>query len=125
LPFDSYHLPERFQAATLNLVGVKHLFVVPQLRSSTYVRTLSQAFTELRHCQPGEIQIEDLPDLRNFIVVDNAEQSRADLAKLHIKSMVDWREILMWRDDTKEARIQRNIMAGLQKEEIINLQFTR
>jgi len=125
LLFDSYHLPEYFQAATLNLVGVKHLFVVPRLRSSTYVRTLSQAFIELRHCHPGEIQIEDLPDLRNFIVVDNAEESRADLAKLHIKSMVDWREILLWRDDTTEARIQRDIMAGLQKEEIINLQFTR
>ncbi|KAF9564483.1 acetyl-CoA synthetase-like protein [Agrocybe pediades] len=118
----AYRLTEL--AATLNLVGVKHLFVVPRLRSSTYVRTLSQAFIELRHCQPGEIQIEDLPELRNFIVVDNAEESRADLEKLHIKSMVDWREILMWREDTKEKRIQKELEAGLQKDEVINLQFT-
>ena len=111
--------------ATLNLVGVKHLFVVPRLRSSTYVRTLAEAFPEIRGVHPGEIHLEDLPELRNVVIVDNAQESRADLLKLHIKSMVDWREILIWREDVHEARVQSNITTGLKKDEVINLQFTR
>ncbi|PPQ87692.1 hypothetical protein CVT25_011459 [Psilocybe cyanescens] len=118
----AYRLTEL--AATLNLVGVKHLFVVPQIRTSTYVRNLSEAFLEIRNHQPGELQIKDLPHLRNLIVVDNKEEHRADLAKLHIKSMVDWREILIWREDSREARLQKEIYAGLEKDEVINLQFT-
>lgn len=109
----------------MKLVGVKHLFVVPQIRASTYVRTLSQAFPEIRSCHPGELQIEDLPELRNLVVVDNAEEHHADLAKLHIKGMVDWREILVWREDAHESHVQKSICAGLQKDEVINLQFTR
>ncbi|KDR72597.1 hypothetical protein GALMADRAFT_252749 [Galerina marginata CBS 339.88] len=118
----AYRLTEL--AATINLAGVKHLFVVPRLRSSTYVRTLSQAFPELRTAHPGEICIEDIPKLRNLVVVDNAEEERSDLAKLHIKSMVDWREILMWRQDTPEAKLHRELYSVLDKDEVINLQFT-
>jgi len=111
--------------ATLHLVGVKHLFVVPRLRSSTYVRTLAEAFPEIRGAHPGEIQLEDLPELRNVVVIDNAQEAHVDLAKLHIKSMVDWREVLIWREDVHEARVQSNITAGLKNDEVINLQFTR
>ncbi|CAA7268372.1 unnamed protein product [Cyclocybe aegerita] len=118
----AYRLTEL--VGTLKLVGVKHLFVVPRIRSSTYVRTLSEAFVQIRSQHPGEIQLEELPELRNLVVVDNAESEKDDLDKLHIKSMVDWREILIWREDATEARIQRNICAGLDKDEVINLQFT-
>lgn len=86
---------------------------------------MAEAFPEIRGAHPGEIQLEDLPELRNIIVVDNAQESHADLAKLHIKSMVDWREVLIWREDAHEARVQSNITAGLKKDEVINLQFTR
>lgn len=113
------------QAATLNLAGVKHLFLVPRLRSSEYVRMFAEAFPEIRGAHPGELRVEDLPQLRNIVVVDNAEEYRANLAPLHIKGTVDWREILMWREDTREARVQKDILRGLKKEEVISLQFTR
>lgn len=116
---------EQLQAATLNVVGVKHLFIVPRLRASNYVRTLAEAFAEMRGAQPGDIQIQDLPELRNIVLVDNAEEARDDLAKLHIRSMVDWREILMWRQDGHEAKLQQKLYEGLDKDETINLQFTR
>ncbi|KAF6747150.1 acyl-CoA synthetase [Ephemerocybe angulata] len=103
---------------TLNLVQVKHLFVVPRIRSSEYVRMISQTM------QPGELQLEDLPALRNFVVVDNAEEAKEDLAKLHIKSMVDWREVPIWREGTREAKMQKEIEEGLDPDEVINLQFT-
>ena len=86
---------------------------------------LAEAFAEIRGMQPGEIQIEYLPDLRNIVVVDNKEEAKADLAKLHIKSMVDWREILLWREDAREGRVQRDISASLDKDDVINIQFTR
>ena len=80
---------------------------------------------EIRNAQPGELQIQDLPELRNIILVDNAEEGRDDIAKLKIRSMVDWREILMWREDVHEAKLHRKLYEGLHKDEVINLQFTR
>ncbi|KAF9041277.1 hypothetical protein BJ165DRAFT_1488144 [Panaeolus papilionaceus] len=110
--------------STLKLSGVKHLFVVPSIRSSQYVRMLSQAFVEIRSQSPGNLQVEDLPEWRNLVVVDNREEARRDLEKLHIKGMVDWREILIWRNNGKEAAEQKQIGAGLERDEVINLQFT-
>lgn len=109
---------------TLNLVEVQHLFVVPSIRSSTYVRMLAETFPEMRSMHPGELQIEDLPSLRNFVVVDNAEEAREDLAKLHIQSMVDWREIPIWNESAREARIQTEMEKNLHRDDIVNLQFT-
>ena len=123
IPLNCAHI--YLQAATLNLAGVEHLFLVPRLRSSEYVRMFAEAFPEIRGANPGELQVEDLPQLRNIVVVDNAEEYRADLAPLHIKGTVDWREILMWREDAREVRVQKDILRRLNQEEVISLQFTR
>ena len=69
--------------------------------------------------------MEDLPELRNLVLVDNEDTARHDLAQLHIKSMVDWRELLMWREGHGAAQARRDIIAKLQKDDVINLQFTR
>lgn len=86
---------------------------------------LAETFPEMRSMHPGELQIEDLPSLRNFVVVDNAEEAREDLAKLHIQSMVDWREIPIWNESAREARIQTEMEKNLHRDDIVNLQFTR
>lgn len=110
---------------TLKLVGVKHLFVVPSIRSSEYVRMLSQGFPDMRSARPGEIQLAELPELRNFVVVDNLEAHKTGFERLHIKSMVDWREILMWQGDTRLDEMQKDIESSNRKDDVINLQFTR
>ena len=69
-PYDASPL-YLLQVSTLNLVGVTHLFVVPRLRSSAYVRALCAAFPALANSPPGAIQEEALPALRHLIVVDN------------------------------------------------------
>jgi hypothetical protein len=74
---------------------------------------------------PGELQLEGLPSLRNLVVIDNAEESRAELEKVEVKSMVDWREVPIWREGSREARIQKEVEEGLDRDEVINLQFTR
>ena len=86
---------------------------------------LAQTFPEIRSAKPGEIQLEDLPELRNLVLVDNRDTAHNDLAQLHIKSMVDWRELLMWREGHVAAQVRKNITARLQKDDVINLQFTR
>jgi len=109
----------------LALVEVQHLFTVPRIRASAHVETLSQAFPQIRSQHPGEIEIEELPKLRNLIVVDNAEEERERLGRLKIKSMVDWREILLWREDVPEERRVTALKFDLKQDDVINLQFTR
>lgn len=89
------------------------------------METFSQAFPQIRSQKPGEIQIEELPELRNLIVVDNAEEEKARLGRLKIQSLVDWREILLWRKDSAEQTRLNGVRNSLEKDDVINLQFTR
>ncbi|KAJ3783271.1 acetyl-CoA synthetase-like protein [Lentinula aff. detonsa] len=103
---------------TLRLVGIKHLVIVPSLRTSQYLKILLERFPSLASSNPGEIQEAELPELRNLIVVNNRDEHEL------IKAAVDWREIILWREDTREAKLVRDIAQGLDKDEVINLQFT-
>ncbi|PBK94725.1 acetyl-CoA synthetase-like protein [Armillaria gallica] len=112
-------------AAALRHVGVKHLFVVPRIRSSAYIQLLADLYPSIRSANPGEIQEEALPDLRNIVVVDNEESCRAELDALGVKSLIDWREVFVWRQDRSSLDQQRQAAAdSLHKDEVINLQFT-
>ncbi|KAH6900892.1 acyl-CoA synthetase [Coprinopsis sp. MPI-PUGE-AT-0042] len=102
----AYRLHELVNA--LKLVGAKHLFSVPSIRTSHY------GIYNSRNC----------PDLRNFVVIDNMNEAQAELEKLHVRSTVDWREVMLWQEGSREAKIQRQIERGLDKDEVINLQFT-
>ena len=109
----------------MQLASVKTLIFVPRIRSSDYLRMLAQTFPEIRGAKPGEIQVEDLPDLRSLVLVDNEESAHNDLALLRIKSMIDWRELLMWQEGHGAAKARRDIAARLETDNVINLQFTR
>ncbi|SJL12833.1 related to Long-chain-fatty-acid--CoA ligase [Armillaria ostoyae] len=112
-------------ATALRHVGVKHLFVVPRIRSSAYIQLLADLYPSIRSAHPGEIQEEALPDLRNIVVVDNEESCRAELDALGVKSLIDWREVFVWRQDRVSLDQQRQAAAdSLYKDEVINLQFT-
>ncbi|KAI0371268.1 acyl-CoA synthetase [Pilatotrama ljubarskyi] len=119
----AYRLPELVN--TLKLVGVSHLFVVPRIRTSAYVRMLCDAFPALANSKPGDIQEAALPELRHLIVVDNTGELKQFERELEdVKPAVDFRELLVWREDTEERRRVEDIMAGLQVDDVINLQFT-
>jgi hypothetical protein len=114
------------QVETLNLVGVTHLFTVPRIRTSNYIRMLSDAFPELCNSSPGNIQEPTLPLLRNLVVVSDIN----DTAEWHqemcdVKSITDWREVLIWREDTWEQRRIEELVQSQRSDEVINLQFTR
>ncbi|EKM56989.1 uncharacterized protein PHACADRAFT_208155 [Phanerochaete carnosa HHB-10118-sp] len=110
--------------ATLGLVGVKHLFLVPRIRSSAYLQNLADAFPSLASSSPGNVNIKRLPDLKNIVVLDDlgGAQGAAEMARA--KSAVDFREILVWRHAGPEQRELEALERGLQQHETINLQFT-
>lgn len=118
----AYRLQEL--VGTLNLVGVKHLFIVPRIRTSSYLEMLTEALPELRSCSPGNIQAAVLPKLRNLVVVDNKGEFQQESEKLNISSTIDWREIIMWREHIQEEKLRRETIQSLDKDDVINLQFT-
>lgn len=113
---------------------VKHLFLVPRLRSSTYIRTLASAFPALAHSAPGDIQEPAIPSLKNLVVVDNTPGAHGkvggDLRKFEeecegARCVVDFREVLVWREDGPLKGRVEEIARGLHCDEVMNLQFTR
>ncbi|KAI6045273.1 acetyl-CoA synthetase-like protein [Pisolithus marmoratus] len=119
----AYRLPELVE--TLNIAGASHLFVVPRIRTSQYVRGLCAAYPDLRHSVPGNIQAADLPSLRNFVVVDDMPDHREYLKEIgDMKCAVDFREMLVWREDGAEQRRVKELVNSHHSGEVINLQFT-
>lgn len=111
---------------TLKLVGVSHLFVVPRIRSSAYVSMLSEAFPALSNSSAGDIQEPSLPDLRHLIVVDNTGDLKTFQAETgDVKCAIDFREVLVWREDNPAKTRVEEIAASLNHDDVINLQFTR
>ena len=49
---------------TLNRVGVSHLFLVPNIRTSNYLSSLTKACPEIANSPRGDIQAEELPHLK-------------------------------------------------------------
>lgn len=98
----------------------------PRIRASAHVRMLCDAFPALANSSPGDIQEPALPDLRHLVVVDNIgvrDQFEREIEGA--KPAVDFREVMLWREDTEERRRVENIAARLDVHDIINLQFTR
>ncbi|KAI0264677.1 acetyl-CoA synthetase-like protein [Gloeopeniophorella convolvens] len=110
---------------TIRTVGVSHLFLVPQIRTSSYLMLLAEALPSLRTFSPGNIHEEALPDLKHIVVVDNTHQPK----KFHetlgdIRCAVDFREVLLWQGGNKEDRTVEQTKKTLHKDDVMNLQFT-
>ncbi|KAL5514338.1 hypothetical protein ACEPAG_2426 [Sanghuangporus baumii] len=111
--------------STLRLVGVSTLVVVPRIRTSHYVAALAEAITGLATCHAGEISVEDLPELRNIVVVDNTSGSDEFRNLLQdIRCAVDFREIFEWHESTAERRAVEELERMATNNDVINLQFT-
>jgi hypothetical protein len=58
--------------------------------------------------------------------VDNQENEGMRIAReLKMKCLIEWKEMLVWQGNGREEKERRDRIAGLDKEEVINLQFTR
>lgn len=114
------------QVNALNVAGVSHLFVVPRIKTSRYVRSLADAFPDLRNSSPGNIRAESIPSLRNLVVVnDMSDIGEYSKEILDTECIVDFRETLVWHEDSSEHHRVRHLIGSLRSDEVINLQFTR
>jgi len=115
------------QIEAIRVVGISHLFLVPQIRTSSYLTLLAEALPSLRKFCPGDIQEEVLPDLKHVVVIDNTHQPKRFHEMLgDIHCAVDFREVFLWQDGgTKESRIVEERMKTLDKDDVTNIQFTR
>lgn len=87
---------------------------------------LMEAFPALCTFSPGNIQEPSLPSLRHLIVVDNVYDARSFSQEMdRVRSAVDFRELLVWREDTTEREQVNEIAKTLHHDDVINLQFTR
>lgn len=97
---------------------------------------LSSAFPSLRSATPGDIQEEGLPHLKHLVVFDDAAASfsgsgpgEADVSGRkpwwETRAAVDFREVLLWDENGREASIVRDSERTLEKDDVVNLQFTR
>ena len=90
------------------------------------MRSLCDAFPALANSAPGDIQEAALPDLKNLVVIDNTGDFKRFQEEIaDVRPAIDFREVLVWREDGWEKRRVEELTAGLDNEEIINMQFTR
>lgn len=114
-----------WKVAALNTVGASTLVIVPTLRYSNYTSVLSSALPSLVSAKPGDIHEETLPALRRVIIVDNTSGNEFLSHLDQMKSAIDFRELLMWQASPMEDKKIEEIMQTMDKDDVINLQFTR
>ena len=125
---------DRVKLTTLQLVSVSMLIFVPQIRSSKYLSVLAEALPSLLSApsQARQLSIPELPSLRKLVLVQNEGScdmednfvKTAEDAAIH-RHTIDFREILTWSPSSSEKDSYEKIRNSLQKDDIINLQFTR
>jgi len=119
------------------------LFLVPNIRTSKYLSLLAEACPEIANSAKGDIQAEEVPllkvggkldglspftaDARQYIVaVDNVHDAQGFQTELdNCKSAVDFREILIRDQSSREERESETLRKSLDEHDVINLQFTR
>lgn len=80
----------------------------------------------MRCSAPGNIQAAALPSLRNLVVIDDMPDHREYLEEIgDAKCAIDFREMLVWREDGTEQRRVKELVDSHRSDEVINLQFTR
>ncbi|KAG0262034.1 Fatty-acid-CoA ligase [Mortierella polycephala] len=106
---------------TLSLVECKSLVFVPGLKTSNYSEMLLELLPELAYQSPNELLTENLPALRQVIVVDNG----ADVPETaQMKGVTKFQDLLVRNTSmTVDQSLQKERLA-ISNRDIINLQFT-
>jgi hypothetical protein len=91
--------------------------VVPHIRTSSYLDMLASVAPALSRSRPGtDLDIPELATLRRILVFDDGStNSKSNL----IDKFTNLREVFQWERSAREERVV------MDKEDVINLQFTR
>ncbi|KAI1312665.1 Fatty-acid-CoA ligase [Mortierella claussenii] len=106
---------------TLSLVECKSLVFVPSLKTSNYSQMLLELMPELEHQSPNALNTENLPSLRQIIVVDNGSNV-PETGRM--KGLTKFQDLLV-KDRTAalDEPLSKERL-GISNRDIINLQFT-
>jgi fatty-acyl-CoA synthase len=100
-------------AYALKQSGCSALVLSPRFKTSNYTQIIYDLAPELRHCQPGHLQAEELPDLRAVIRLD-AEPAAG---------MWTWNDLLAMSDQVSEAELAER-QRQQEFDDPINIQYT-
>ncbi|MFV8571538.1 AMP-binding protein [Marinobacter sp. SBS5] len=97
----------------LNLAGITTLVTADSFKASNYREMLYQLAPELKQSEPGQLNAEDVPNLRAVI---NVHDDKHD-------GMWTWQEFLGFAHDVSSADLEKR-QSELQFDDPINIQFT-
>ena len=107
-------------------MGVSTLVTVPQIRTSRYAADLAKAIPALLSSKPGAINVEEIPTLRNLVIVNDLENS-VDYENIMdgLSCTIDFRELFAWNEGIHERDTIKQAREDMGVNDVINLQFTR
>ena len=114
----AYRLPEL--AYALRHAELQGLFTIPAFRSSNYPAMLAELLPELAVSPGAELQNSALPHLRHIICYDPQQRHGG---KPPLPGLLSWAALLARANDISQAELEIRT-AGLQPDEVINIQYT-
>ncbi|SDJ23137.1 fatty-acyl-CoA synthase [Natribacillus halophilus] len=91
------------------------LILQPQFKTTSYIDILYRLVPELKTSEPGKLQSERFPHLKRVIIVDGGEED--------YPGIYSWESLLEAGDKVSEHALDER-MASLDKDEVINMQYT-
>ena len=98
---------------------VQALFVIPRFRSSDYIGMLLDLIPEMRHMD-GDIDCKTFPDLKRVFVFDPADAASTTSPA---PGFTRWKELFASADKISTEEL-RNLTAQLDRDDVINIQYT-
>ncbi|WP_100330998.1 AMP-binding protein [Bacillus xiapuensis] len=97
----------------LNQSESETLILMEAYRGNSYIETLFELCPELRECEPGKLQSERLPLLKNVILISEKRYS----------GTYNWSDLLQMAEQVSDAELDGRI-SSLRPDEVINMQYT-
>ncbi|QQK78959.1 AMP-binding protein [Salicibibacter cibi] len=91
------------------------LILQPTFKTTSYIDILYRLVPELKTAEPGRLQSERFPHLKRVIIVDGGEE--------HYPGIYLWESLLEAGNTVSEDALDKR-MASLDKDEVINMQYT-
>ncbi len=89
------------------------LVMIDGFKDSDYVGIVNKMYPELKDVEPGKVNIENLPFLKNIIHVGSKRQ----------KGMFQWEDLYKLSETVSDETLS-DIQAGLDPHDVINMQYT-
>ncbi|WP_155592470.1 AMP-binding protein [Lysinibacillus cavernae] len=91
----------------------KTIFLIENYRDHSFINTLQELCPELEHCEPGNLQSERLPLLKNVILIGETKYP----------GVLNWSDVLSAAERVTEEQLEQREQS-LHYDDVINIQYT-